>query len=403
MGRGIVLALFVIVSSIGGCDSGDSSDFRSAVAPTLPALAALGSGVEGAVVAQGRLEPADGVVPVVAPVGEKLVSLDVDVGDIVRRGQTLGELKMLEAKKQELAAAEIQLEETQTRAEGERAVAQAKLDVAKIELRKAELELAQAMERFELAEAKGGQLDLLRQGVVLAENKLQQLRDASGDPTAGRLVSTANVDRQELEVDQARAEWQNARLDAQQKIEGGKLSVEAASQDLKAAELAIEAGKVATPLRSLRQQIELLELQLDAVRLVSPIEGTVLAIEVTPGAAVTSGPILYLANTSRMVCRAEVNVAELRRIDIGAEATISSPALSRTLRGSVASVSRIVGSPTLQNPYPMARVDWRSAEVMIDITEQDRPLAAELIHLQVDVAIAADGDVAAEAAGDRHL
>lgn len=386
----VTFGLIGIVGSVlsVGCDGG-----KEALRPTatrLPAIEALGSEIDGAVVAQGTLEPARGVLPVMGPVGDRLVELSVSEGDTVEAGEELGRVRSLEVRSQELRVARTQLEEARGRTESERRVSEAKLEVARVELSKAELQLKQAEERFDRSEADGGRLDLLREAVELAENRLEQLREASRDSGAGRLVRSSDVNQQELEVRQARASWEAARQEAVEGIESGKLSVEAAGMELKAAELTAEAGQSATPLESLEQKVELLELQLEAIRLVSPIDGKVLSVDVTPGESLSTRPIAHVADTSEMVCRAEVNVADLGRISVGREARVSSPALSRPLSGTVRSISRMVGAPKLPSPSPMARVDWRSAEVVIEIRGEDVPLAAELVRLQVDVAIAAD-------------
>ncbi len=381
----------VLVAAL-GCEGADSAGETPTAAMRLPALAALGGGVDGAVVAQGQLEPAGGVLPVMAMVGDRVEEISVSEGDRVEVGQSLGRLQSLEVRQSELEVAQTQLEEARVNVASERRVAEANLEVARVELKKAELQLNQATERFRRAESEGGRLDLLRQRVTLAENRLEQMRQASEGPDADRLVSPASLNQQELEVRQARADWEAARHEAMEEIETGKLSIEVAKQEVEAAEVAIEAGKAAASLGSQERRIKLLELQVESAQLISPIDGQVLSVDAVPGASVTAQPLLQLADTSDMICRAEVNVADLRRIGPGSEARVSSPALPQPLRGTVRSISRMVGSPKLPSPSPMARVDWRSAEVIIGIEESDAAAASELVHLQVDVAIAATAD-----------
>lgn len=392
---GVAGALLVITTALAaGCERGGGSSESPAEAVSLPALEALGEDVRSAVVAQGQLEPAGGVFAIMAPAGDRIVSVEVDEGAAVREDETLAVLQGSQMRQQELAVARVQLEEAKQQAASERRVAEAKLDVADVELKSARLQLSQAKDQFERAEAEGGRLDLLKQRVTLAENKLAQLREAAGDPSAERLVSASTLDQQALEADQARAEWEAARQEFRQRIEVADLAVEAARRELKAAETSIDAGQQAMPLRSLEQQIELLKLQVEAHRLLSPIRGTVLSVDVAEGEATTGAPLMRIADTGKMICRAEVNVADVRRFAVGAKARVSSPALPTTLGGRVRSISRLIGSPQLADPYPMAQVDWRSAEVIIDIDEQDAAVAAELIHLQVDVAIKATAEAA---------
>ena len=85
-----------------------------------------------------------------------------------------------------------------------------------------------------------------------------------------------------------------------------------------------------------------------------------------------------------------MNVAELPRVKVGARATITSSAFYGAMGGEVTSISSMIGSPRLPDPNPLARVDWRSVEVVVELDEEASVKAADLINLQVDVAIAAD-------------
>ena len=381
------LCVGLAIAALLGCEQADNRRADESIGQRLPALAALDAEAGEVVVAQGQLEPASGVISIMAPAGDRVAAITVSEGDSVSQGQVVGRLTSLEAREAELAVAEAQLQEARQRLASELSVGRAQLEAAKIELRKAELQLAQGTTEFERAEASGGRLALLQERVELAENKLQQLRRAADDPTAGRLVTASSLEQQELDVRQARSEWQSARQDALQTIETGKLSVEAAKQELEAARLALEAAETATPIKSLEGQVELLRLKRDATQLTSPIDGTVVAVHAVAGQATTGGPLIQVADTEEMICRVELNVADLQRIQIGSPARMSSPALAPILAGTVASISRMVGAPQLPNSYPMAAADWRSAEVIVALTDESDQEAASLINLQVDVAI----------------
>lgn len=355
----------------------------------LPALEALGAPPGQAIVAQGQLRPAAGVLPITAPPGDRVESILVSVGERVTEGQVLGRLVSQEAREAELAVAESRLAEAKTQTRAEQTVAEAQLEVARTGLRSAELQARQAVEQLQTAEAEGGRLHLLEQRLELAEERLAQLREASGDPATGRLVTPSKLRQQQLEVDQARAEIAEARRNAEAAIETGRLQVERAQQEIRQAELAIEAAGTAVPLASLEKQIELLQLQVEATELISPIDGVVLSIDIGAGEPTTGRPIMRLADTSRMICDAEVNVAQLPRLRIGAEARLTSAALARPLAGEVTSISRIVGPPSLENPNPLAQADYRTVEVVIEVAPEDTEAAAQLIQLQVDVAIRA--------------
>ncbi len=356
---------------------------------TLPALAALGAKPGEAIVAQGQLEPAAGVLPIVAPPGDRVESIDVKEGQQVQAGDVLGRMASQAAKELELEIAIARRDEMNAKMKAEEATAVAKLEVAKVGLRQAVLAVDQGVKNLERAESGGGKLALLAQQLAIAEAKLTQLRAASSDRETGRLVTASGLEQQQLLVDQTRSELATARNEAKQKLADSTLSIEAAEKEIHASELAIASAKASAGLLTLEKQIELLTLQVQAVKLISTVNATVLSIDTRAGEPIGNAPIMRLADTSKMIVRAEVNVADLNRLSIGAVATVTSSAIDGTIRGKVASISQLVGSPRLPSPNPMARVDWRSAEVVIDIDPDSVSLAAARIQLQVDVAIEA--------------
>jgi len=380
--------LTLTILLIPGCNGKPESAMPSTEAP-LTALSALGAKAGNAILAQGQLAPSGGILSVVAPPGDRVVQMHVSEGQWVDQGQTLGRLESYHVRQIELAVAESKLREAESKLAAEQAVARARLEVAKIELQKAEWTMRQSTEQWEQAELPGGKLELAGQRVRLAENQLSQLRRAVADTTAPRIVSAATIDQQELEVNQAKSDLQAARREAESAIETGRLAVAAATQEILATELAIESAVASSPLESIRKQIELLEVQLSMSELKSPIAGRVMAIDVGPGEATTGLSILRIADTQSMICRVDMNVADLPRVKPGGRATITSAAFSGVMGGDVTEISSLIGSPRLPDPNPLTRTDWRSVEVIIHLDPESSEKAADLIHLQVDVAIQA--------------
>src|SRR6056297_1180054 len=349
-----LLAWGGLVSLSGGC----RPEPPSPAVGRLPALEALGTAPGNAIVAQGQLKPAAGILPITAPSGDRVEALQVDVGERVDAGAVLGRLASQKADELELAIAETKLREGRQQLAAEQEVARARLKVATIAREQAELQVAQAREQQRRAAAEGGRFALLQQRITIAQNKLQQLRTAAADPTAGQLVSESSLQEQQLTVDEAVEALQTARDETEAKIEAAQLAVDGAQQEIRTADLAITAAEAAAGLDSLEKQIELSHVQYNAVQLHSLLAATVLSIDIHAGEPTTGMPIMRLASTREMVCLAEVHIAELPRLAIGAPATISSPAFDGTLRGRVQAISPLIGSPTLPDPNPMARVDW---------------------------------------------
>ncbi len=372
-----------------GCSRKSTYDSSRGAAMMLPALAALGAEPGHAVVAQGQLEPATGIIPIMAPPGDRVEAINVKEGQSVKAGQVLGRLASQAAKDLELQILIARRDEAVAKVKADEATAVAKLEVSKVGLRQAQATIDQAVLNLKEAESGGGKLALLEQQVEIAEAKLRQLRTAASERDGGRLVTESTIEQQQLAVDQAKADLNLARRDANEKIADGALTIEAAEKELKASELAIASAKASAGLQTMDKQIELLRLQLDSIKLISPVEATILSIDTGPGEPTSTVPVIRLADTSQMVVRVEVNVAELPRLQVGAKAAVTSSAIEGALTGKVTSISQLVGSPRLPSPNPMARVDWRSVQVLIDIDPDSVARAAERVQLQVDVAIEA--------------
>ena len=387
--RLIIFHCFMMITTI-GCGRFDGQESDENTVQSLPAISAvrneLGTRNCDVVVARGKLEPAGGVIGITAPPGNRLESLAVAEGDPVKKGQILGEFDGLSARKLERVVAETKLREAKKAFEAREKITTAELRVAEVRLEQANAKVAQAEAELENANQPNGSLGLLEKQIVLAEGKLQQLHEAAEK----NLVRENAIDQHQLTVDNLKLELNNARRAAKQKIDAGKSEIEVAKEELVAAKVASEAGRMSTSFDSLECQIQLLDLQVRASEFISPLDGRALAINLRPGEVSTGLPVIQVADTSKMVCRAEVNVADLPRIKVNALARISSPALPDVLAGRVESISQIIGSPRLPSPNPLTQVDWRSAEVVICIElENDVNLAAELINLHVDVAIEA--------------
>jgi HlyD family secretion protein len=377
----------IAVVGVVGCDSGIVDFFdKQPVANLAPVAAAPPH-----IVAQGQLEPERGVLAVMAPPGDRVAKIAVVEGDPVSPGDLLVELESLRAKNIELDVAQTKLAEGRDQIEAEKAAANARLQVAQSKLKQAETQLRQSRSKLQVAESSGGSLDLLRRAAELGDRKLDRLRSATEDPSTMRLVSDNKLEEESLRISETRAQYEIARRDANDAIESAELAVLAAKQEIVAAEKSIAAAEASGSLASLEKQIELLQLNIETAHLTSPTSGRILSVNAMVGQATTTMPLMHLADTSKMICVAEVNVADLGTVRIGQEAEIHSPGLARTLRGTVTRVQQMVTMPTMPSPFPMEPVDRHTAEVNIAISPEDTEAAAARIRMQVNVKIFTDG------------
>jgi HlyD family secretion protein len=117
----------------------------------------------------------------------------------------------------------------------------------------------------------------------------------------------------------------------------------------------------------------------------APVDGRVIDIHARPGEMVTEDGVLELAQVGSMFAIAEVYETDIRRVQTGQRATISSDALEQDLGGVVKSIRQKVQKQDEIGTDPAARKDARIIEVAIEL--DDSTPAAGLTNLQVDVVI----------------
>ncbi|WP_236696381.1 ABC exporter membrane fusion protein [Rhodopirellula islandica] len=378
----LAIGVFAMICGCDGQSAGRSDESTNPDRPTQTVALQR-------VMALGTLEPRGGILAVMAAPGDRVAKIFVDSGQDVTAGTVLMELESLPARQLELTIAQTKLDEARRRIAAERAAGEAKLQVARSSLKQAESKLKDAQKRFKDSKADGGELNLLKQAADLGLRRLRQLETASRDPARQRLVSENALDTEALKVSESQARYESALRDAEEAIDEGQFGVDSAEQEIRATELSLIAAEQSASLESLKQQIELLKFNVATSRLVAPTKGRVLRVDATIGTATGVSALMHLADTTQMVCVAEVNVADLSRVEIGQTAIITSPALRDPLHGKVQRIHSLIAPPTLASPYPMAAVDRYSADVVIAIDAGDAESASHLIELQVDVEIQA--------------
>jgi HlyD family secretion protein len=117
----------------------------------------------------------------------------------------------------------------------------------------------------------------------------------------------------------------------------------------------------------------------------APVDGQVLKIHARTGEKVGPEGILELGRTDEMYAIAEVYETDVRCIEVGHRAKVSSPALEAPLEGVVERVGMKIGKLDALSTDPAARTDARVVEVEIRLDDSE-PVKG-LTNLQVEVAI----------------
>ncbi len=336
--------------------------------------------VSNQILAQGRIQPAKGLIRLTALPGDKVEQVLVAAGQSVRKLQPLIMMQSQKLRALELDAANLRLREAKSARLAKQQEADLAVDAAELKLRSAKQTLEQANAQLVLAQKGTEQVDSLGRQIA----SLQKLRDSDLTRAA---IGTIELETKKNELVKVASVSEQTQLAAQQAVELSQLQVVQSDKTLAAAKESRKLVEQTVSIESLEKQIEILQLQLDQTNVVSPIDGIVVSVNAEPGERTAQLPLVEIADLSKMVCIAEVHESDVARIALGDPAEIRSSALERALRGRVQRIDRIVGAAQLRAPNPMARSDFRSIPVWIEIDADDIEMAAQRLQLQVDVSI----------------
>jgi HlyD family secretion protein len=341
------------------------------------------------VIAQGQILPAGGILQLAATPGDVVQEIHVDrLGARVAAGAELAVMRSaavrqreIEACKAQLRAAEQQKTQGIQQAKSSLAIAKAKRDSIQSQIDS----LPRKKELLELAE----------QQVQAAQAMLEKLERISGDNRTQGFIGGLEVDRQRMEVREARlkfAEQRETYLQAEQDL---GLALQSAVLEIQVAEEAYQQAMHNSAPEVIEAQLEALKEQLKLSRICAPSDGTVLAVHTQPGEAIGRLPLMEMADLSELVCEVEVNERDAARVAKGQSAVIRSFAFEEILEGQVSEIHGLVGEPMLRPQDPLARSDYHTRTVVIRLSDSE--IAKNWLQLQVQVEIFTASNSAAEA------
>lgn len=364
------------LSTLVGCNSPKNDNSVPANASSSTNLLNRGTRIA----AQGQLLPADGIVRLVGTPGDRIAEVLAKVGATVQAKDPLIRFGSQQLRELELKVAEQKL------FEAESAFA-AKLHENSELIAAAEQELVLAKSQLESAQA---QLELAKSGtksVDIANQNVERMEKLVKDPATSNTVSRSSVDQQKLQQQQLATQQKEAELAAEHSKKLAEFQVTAAEKKVAALNDSREWINKTSPLGSLKTQLELVRYQFEQTELKAPVAGKILRVDASKGGSIGTLPLIEMANTSKMICQAEISEVDVQRLQVGQKAAMSSPALSQTLQGVVIRIDPIVGTPQYRSPNPLAPVDYRVVQAIIELDAASAPLADDFVQLQVDVAI----------------
>lgn len=226
------------------------------------------------------------------PFGGRVKRMAVSAGDKVKAGQLLLELEAPDAVRQ-VREAELSLE-----------IRQLQLDRARAGATPEELEIAQANLR---------KVALAKQVAQAAYDEIADQENAEASPEA-------------LALQQAAVDYQIARKDYERLVNGPP------NDELATLEKQLESAQLA---------LERAQAQLEEMRLVAPLAGTVVRVEVNEGEIVPAyRPVVIIADLSSLQIVAEIDEIDVAEVAPGQEVEIHLDAYpGRTLPGTITSLA----------------------------------------------------------------
>jgi HlyD family secretion protein len=342
-----------------------------------------------AVAALGRIEPISEIINLGSGASDRLETLLVARGDVVKKGGVLGRLGGYAEQVSQRDYYQALLTEAERRLETEAALSQSRIEAAEIHLK-----LVREVSPLRIAAQEAT--------INSIEAKLANDKDILDSQT--QLLSSGSASRR-LQQDQQSAVLQDQATLAAAKSRIAELKrqfeIDVADAQIQLLIARNQRDRLVAdiPTASLRQQIALAEARALRATLFAPIDGQILNIRVKPGEDVSNGPILTMGDTDRMRTVAEVYETDISRVRLGQGAIINSTALARPISGKVSRVGNMIFKNDVLNVDPAARADARVVEVWIDL--DDAEATRKLTNLTVSVVINPDGDDLSVATTDR--
>jgi HlyD family secretion protein len=343
-----------------------------------------------AVGALGRIEPRSEIINLGAGMAsDRLDSLFVARGDLVKKGQMLGYLGAYEEQMAQLDMYRAQLDEARKRLATEIKLDGFRIESAEIHQRQIEDVSPQRIAAQEAtilslqAKLENDKDTYAMQAQLLSQGSTS--RRANEDQKTMVAQDVANLASARARLSELQHQFEIDQIDA-------KLQVNVARAQLDRAEAEV-------PIASLERQIAAAEAHARRLTLNAPIDGRILNIKILPGENIGSGPVLTMGDTAGMRAVAEVYETDISQVRIGQVATISSRALPHPVTGKVMRIGEMVFKNDVLNIDPAARADARVIEVWIDLDEPK--LTERLTGLTVDVIISTDSANGAVASSDR--
>lgn len=125
--------------------------------------------------------------------------------------------------------------------------------------------------------------------------------------------------------------------------------------------------------------------ELSQGKLLSPMDGTILAVKSRPGERVGSSGVVEMADLTQLDVVAEVYERDITRVKLGQKAEVKVAGLREPFIGEVRDIGFLIRKNDINDTDPLADRDNRVVEVRITLDSVAIEALRHLIYMQVDV------------------
>ena len=335
------------------------------------------------VTALGALEPAGELINVTPPTSvqeSRLKELRVNEGEQVEAGQIIAVLDNRDRLQAALHKAEQQVE-----------IARAKLAQVEAGAKSGEIQ-AQLAEIGRIEASQVGEVAAQQATIARLE---EEVNNARADferydllyQRGGISASERDARRLTLTTAEQRLAEAIAVLSRIQTTSGQQISQARATldriRDVRPVDISAARAEVQSAIAAVAEA----QANLDQAYVKSPIAGQIIEVHARPGETVGSDGIVTIGQTQQMMAIAEVYQDDIRKVEIGQSAVVTSPVVAQALEGTVEQIGFQVERQDVVNEDPAANIDAKVVEVRVRLSESDSQKVASLSNLQVTVTI----------------
>jgi len=358
-----------------------ASEYKAQTQPVNPPKTAP---ARVAITALGRIEPEGEVTYLSAPHsinGVRVEKLLVKEGDQVGKGQVLALLEDYARSKSALQQSVDKLQIAQAKLGQIRAGAKS----GDVDAQKAAIASLQSQLKGEVAtqQATIARIQAQVENAQTENNRYQQLFK-EGAIAASVLDSKTlqlKTVQQQLQEAQATLNRTTNTLNDQLKQEQAKLG---SIKEVRPVDVQLAQSEVKSAMTAIAQA----KADMDLTYIKAPIDGKILKIHARTGEVINTSGFAEIGKISQMFVVAEVYQTDIQKVHLGQKATITSPAFSQPLQGTVTEIGWQVDKQNIFSLNPGSDTDRKIVKVKIRLDNPaDSKRVARLTNLQVDVAI----------------